>query len=150
MIVRYWFFMIVMAVCAYGTLGVLLDAHMRFRFTPDYWQYYLFIAAPYLLALMSASSWHRCYVWRRMIHRKQAPFNYITRGVVDIYYREERPSFLEGLCSVLVLFSIAAILHHWDVQHPMRWLGVIILLWFVLRLLFKTRRADNKNTGGKA
>ncbi|MBX2834846.1 MAG: hypothetical protein KTR28_07730 [Micavibrio sp.] len=85
-----------------------------------------------------------------MIHRKQAPFNYITRGVVDIYYREEQPSFLERLCSLLVLFSIAGILHHWDVQHAMRWLGAIILLWFSARLLFKTKRAENKNTGGEA
>lgn len=136
MILRYWFIMLLIGACAYCTLGVLLDAHLRFRFTPDYWQYYLFIVSPYLLTIMSASSWHRCYVWRRMIHRKQLPFDYIIRGIIDIHYKEEKVSLLERLCSLLCLFGIAGILHHWHVDNILQWLCALIILRFVLGLLF--------------
>lgn len=131
---RVWINIILLLALAYGAYGVLDNVDSRY--TPSHWQYYLYVASPWLLLYGAVKAWHRCFIWRRMMHLRQVE-PILSRGEHLIENRGHNRSILEYISIGLVLLAIAAILKQFSVSDIPWWIGSLVGAWIVLRITLK-------------
>ncbi len=134
MMKRVWINIILLLAFAYGAYGVLENADSRY--TPAYWQYYLYAASPWLLLFGALKAWYRSFIWRRMVHQRQA-IPILSRGEHRIENAVQRPSILEYASIGMVLLALAAILEQFSVSDIPWWIGSLVGAWIVLRITLK-------------
>ena len=132
MMVRIWINIILLLVFAYGACGVLENADNRY--TPAHWQDYLYAVSPWFLLFGSIKAWHRSFIWRRMVHLRQA-VPILSRGEHRIENAAQRPSILEYASIGLLLLALAAILEQFSVPDIAWWIGSLVGVWIVLRII---------------
>ncbi len=130
MIMRYWLMIIILASSAYGAYITLTHAHVPYA--DNSWEYILVLISPWVLLFGSLKAWHRCFVWRRMLHARQKP-PVLSRGKYLNQKSTTRPGILEQSCLLLFLLSVAAILKQLSVSHIEWWIGSALGAYFILR-----------------
>ena len=137
MIIYAWINIIFLGFCAYGAWGILNETVPAYRISE--FLFVLYMIAPWALLYGSIKSWHQCFVWRRMLAKRQTP-PVLSRG----QYRSEkslaRTSLLERICSLLFLLAVAAILKQFSITHIEWWIGSLIGAYFALRMVIKRTR----------
>jgi len=117
---------------AYGCGFVLLQDYPLY-FKGD-WKYYFFAFAPWVCLILMIKSWHRCYIWRRMLDaRAYAPV--LSRGGHKVINGQAKPSILERLCLGLVIFALAALLKTLFIKNIAWWLGALVMACLLLRIV---------------
>lgn len=134
MMKRVWINIILLLALAYGAYGVLGNADNRY--TPAHWPYYLYVASPWLLLVGALKAWYRSFIWRRMVHQRQA-IPILSRGEHRIENAIQRPSILEYASIGMVLLALAAILEQFSVSDIPWWIGSLVGAWIVLRITLK-------------
>ena len=131
---RTWLYIILICFCAYGAWGILNETVPAYRVSE--FLFVLYMIAPWALLYGSIKAWHQCFVWRRMLAKRQIP-PVLSRG----HHRTEkslgRTSILERICALLFILAIAAILKQFSITHIEWWIGSIIGAYFALRLAIK-------------
>ena len=132
MTLRYWFNLILIVACGYGAFVVLVQDYLPYG--KNDWRHYLYVAAPWMLLIGSLASWHRCYVWRRMVQDRQSP-PVLSRSKYRNHKSKMRPHILEHSCALLFLLAVAALLKQFSVTHIVWWIGSLLGAWFTLRFV---------------
>jgi len=130
MIIRYWVNILFLVVCAYGACEVIAGV----TFTPEHWQYYFYLIAPWALLFGSTKAWHRSFIWRRMLAKRQTS-PALSRGEHQATHFRGRPSTLEHASFGLLILALAAILEQLEVANTKWWIGSLLGACFMLRLV---------------
>ena len=139
MIIREWMVFILLMACAWGSLLVFNGKHHAYYYH-DTGRYFLTVCSPYLLMVFAGLCWYRCFIWRRMTHRRQSPMTHVIRGdKTTLLYKKERSSIAEWLSMSLFLLGMAGALKHLNVQAIHLWLGLFLLLRWILGIAFIRR-----------
>ncbi len=138
MTIRHWLAFILIIVSGYFTFVAF--AQNRLSYGNSDWQYYLYIAAPWILLILSIRAWHRCYLWRRMLQDRQTP-PVLSRGKSRNKKSRMGPHILEHSCALLFLLSVAALLKQFSVAHIEWWIGPVCFAWITLRFVMARARS---------
>jgi hypothetical protein len=130
MIIRYWVNIVFLVVCAYGACEVIAGV----TFTPEHWQYYFYLSAPWALLFGSAKAWHRSFIWRRMLAERQTSST-LSRGEHRPSNSRQRSSILEHASFALLILAFVAILEQLEVANTKWWIGSLLGACFMLRLV---------------
>lgn len=134
MMKRVWINIILLLALTCGAYGVLVNADSRY--TPAHWPYYLYVASPWLLLFGALKAWHRSFIWRRMVHQRQA-IPILSRGEHRIENAVQRTSILEYASIGMVLLALAAILEQLSASDIPWWIGSLVGAWILLRITLK-------------
>ncbi len=122
---------------AYGCAIILMQDYPLY--TKSDWQYEVFIFVPWVFLFFAVKGWHKCYIWRRMLHARQSAPT-LSRGDHFVTKPQARPSILERICLCSMLFAIAAILKTLFIQNISWWIGGIIASCLLFRMVAMTVR----------
>lgn len=135
MFFRAWVSIIIMVASAIASIKVLNGAVPAYSYAP--FSSVLYSASPWILLIVSIKAWHRSFVWRRMLAKRQSS-PALTRGDVSARTRPIRVSMLEHFATLFFLVAVAAILRQFSINSIGWWIALIVFLIFFLRKNFSS------------
>lgn len=108
--------------------------HSQFPSIPDQnLSYWLYLASPWALLVLSIRSWYRLYIWRRISNLK-AIAHHSMRGSQQMPPKIVKAGLLEYSCGALFCLSVSTIFHLYSIPYFEVAIAITIMISLALRL----------------